>query len=90
MVQGGETPQDRVAYLFRLCAARRPDQTDVDELVGVFNDHRDHFAQHAEAAQQYIAVGESEPDDSLDPVELAAWTMVANLVLNLDEVVSKN
>ena len=36
-----------------------------------------------------IAVGESKPDATLNPSELAAWTMIANLVLNLDEVINK-
>ena len=39
--------------------------------------------------RKLIAIGESKPDAMIDPCELAAWTMVANLVLNLDEVLSK-
>jgi hypothetical protein len=42
-----------------------------------------------EAAKQLIDVGESKPDPTLNLSELAAWTMVANLVLNLDEVITK-
>jgi hypothetical protein len=34
-------------------------------------------------------VGESDPDKSLDPKELAAWTMLANELMNLDEVLNK-
>ena len=41
------------------------------------------------AAKKLIAVGETKPDAALDPAELAAWTMVANLVLNLDEVMNE-
>ena len=36
-----------------------------------------------------IAIGDAKPDAKLDPVELASWTMIANLILNLDEVVTK-
>ena len=43
-----------------------------------------------EAAKQLIAYGESVPDKELAPHELASWTLVANLLLNLDEVVNKN
>ena len=42
-----------------------------------------------EAARQLIDVGETRPDPSLNPSELAAWTMVANLMLNLDEVINR-
>ena len=36
-----------------------------------------------------ISVGELKPDAKLNPSELAAWTMIANLLLNLDEVINK-
>jgi hypothetical protein len=52
--------------------------------------HRARFAKDAEAAKKLIAFGESKADPKLKPVELAAWTLVANLLLNLDEVVNKN
>ena len=47
-------------------------------------------AKDAEGAKQLIAFGESKADPELAPVDLAAWTLVANLLLNLDEVVNKN
>jgi hypothetical protein len=37
-----------------------------------------------------IANGESKPDPKLDPVELAAYSLLGNLMLNLDETVMKN
>ena len=40
--------------------------------------------------KKLIAFGESKADPKLKPVDLAAWTLVANLLLNLDEVVNKN
>jgi hypothetical protein len=47
------------------------------------------FRADAEAAKQLLAVGESKRDEALDPAEHAAWTMVANLILNLDETITK-
>ena len=46
-------------------------------------------AQSPEAAKALIEMGESKPDAKLDPSELAAWTMIGNILLNLDEVVTK-
>jgi hypothetical protein len=40
-------------------------------------------------AKKLIAFGESKPDAAVDPVELAAWTMLVNQLLNLDEVLNK-
>ena len=45
-----------------------------------------YYAAHAEDAKKLIAVGESKPDAALDAGELAAWTMLANELMNLDEV----
>ena len=42
-----------------------------------------------EAAKKLIHTGDSQPDASLDVVELAAYTGISNMVLNLDEVISK-
>lgn len=48
-----------------------------------------HYQQHVDEAKKLITVGESKPDDQIDPAVLAAWTMVANELMNLDEVLNK-
>ncbi len=88
--EGGDSAESRAAYMFRLCTARQPDATELAELVGAYKDQLDVFTSDVEAAKQLIAVGELPPDQDMQTTELAAWTMVANLVLNLDEVLSKN
>jgi hypothetical protein len=89
MIQGGETPASRAQYLYRRCTCRSADEATLAELVALYGEHLAGYAADTEAAGQTIAVGESKPDDSLDVAQLAAWTMVANLVLNLDEVICK-
>ena len=49
----------------------------------------EYYSAHVEEAQQLIATGESKADAKLDPATLATWTMVANELLNLDEVLNK-
>ena len=90
MREGGASPEDRAAWMFRHCTSRRPDQRTIEELVTLLNDETAAYTGNQEAAQRMVAVGTTPLDESLDPVELAAWTMVANIVLNLDEVVTKN
>lgn len=88
--EGGGSPAERAAYMFRLCTARRPDKTELDELTSFYEANLAEFeAQQAQAAS-LVTVGQSPPDDTMQKPELAAWTMVANLVLCLDEVVTKN
>ena len=48
-----------------------------------------HYQSHAEEAKQLIAVGESKADPALDSAQLAAWTMLVNELMNLDEVLNK-
>ena len=48
-----------------------------------------HYQENADAAKKLIAYGESKADPAVDPSELAAWTMLANQLMNLDEVLNK-
>jgi hypothetical protein len=86
--EGSSTDEGRLGYLFRLVTARCPDAQDRAELESALRDLRAHYASHQEAARQLTAVGEAKPDPRVDPGELAAWTMIGNVVLNLDSVVS--
>jgi hypothetical protein len=51
---------------------------------------RDDFAQHTDDAATFIKVGESAIDPTLPAADLAAATAVANVILNLDEAITKN
>ena len=76
--------------MFRLAACREPTKEDLADLLALLSGQRSSFRKKPDAAKLLIAVGESKPDAALDPVELATFTMVANLILNLDEVLTKN
>jgi mono/diheme cytochrome c family protein len=87
--EGGATTEARLTYLFRLTTARPPQAKELAELVAAYKDHRMTYTRDTAKAKQLIHVGELEPDATLNPSELAAWTMIANLLLNLDEVINK-
>jgi hypothetical protein len=89
MREGGATPEAKIAYLFKLATARTPDARESAELLSAYRDHLGVYTRDVEAAKKLIAVGESKPDPRLNPSELAAWTMIGNLILNLDEVMNK-
>ena len=84
------TDDDRLAHAFRCVVARAPEPAERTLLGDALAKHRAHFAKNAEAASQVITNGESKPNSTLPVGEFAAWTMVANLLLNLDETVSRN
>lgn len=84
-----DTIKARAAWLFARLTLRLPSSEECAELAGVYRDHHAHFSASPDNARALIAIGESPPDSAMDPVELAAWTMTASLVLNLDEVITK-
>jgi hypothetical protein len=57
-------------------------KSSVEELLAFYKAHPDD-------AKKLLSVGESKPDAALDPATLAAWTMLANQLMNLDEVLNK-
>jgi hypothetical protein len=79
----------RLRHLFRLATARLPDDVEMGVLRETLQENLSRFRGDAKAAQALIRVGETQPDANRDPAELAAWTMVGNLVLNLDEVINR-
>jgi len=89
MTEGGKTDADRASYAFRLATARPPQAKELEVLLDVYKASLAKFEADKEAATKLIAVGESKPDATLDTSQLAAWTMVANLILNLDETITK-
>jgi hypothetical protein len=87
--EGGASPEERAAWLLRRCTLRAPEPPEVADLASLYRAQRRIFEADPESARKAIAFGDLPPDASIDPTELAAWTMVASTVLNLDEVVSK-
>ena len=88
--EGGNSPEERTAFMFRLVTARLPSQAEQQVLVAAYHDHLSHYQADEDAARKLIAVGPSQADAAMQPAELAAWTMLANLILNLDEAIMKN
>jgi cytochrome c553 len=87
--EGGSTPDDRAAWMLRRCTQRPVFAKDAADLVAVYRAQRELFSKDPEAAKKAITYGDLPPDPSAEPAELAAWTMTANVVLNLDEVLNK-
>ena len=78
-----------IAYLFRWATSRTPSADEVIELLTALKDLRAEYRRDAASAKKLIAVGGTKPDEKIAPDELAAWTMLASMVLNLDEALNK-
>ncbi|MBI3878162.1 MAG: DUF1553 domain-containing protein, partial [Verrucomicrobia bacterium] len=90
MKEGGATAGERLAWAFRFTTSRKPTKAEQSVLDETFFRELAKYRAAADAAKQVIAQGESKPDDKLDPSELAAYTLAANMILNLDETLTKN
>lgn len=87
--QGGSTPVDQLSWGFRLTTGRRPDAEELALLVKLHDEQLAHFKAAAEDAKKLLAIGEAKRDESLDASLHAAMTMMANLLLNLDETITR-
>lgn len=87
--EAGSAPESRATRAFRICLARHPKPHEVERLVQLFETELSRFKQDTEAAKK-MATSELGPvPEGMDMHELAAWTVVANVLLNLDEVITK-
>jgi len=88
--EGGAKDEERIRWAWRTVTSRLPGSEEAKIVTDVLKGHRARYTEDLEAAKQLIAYGESVPDKTILPRELATWALVANLLLNLDEVVNKN
>jgi len=89
MKEGGADLESKATFIFREAAIRPPDARDLETLTTLYRQQLESYRARPEAAKKLIATGDTKPDPALDPAELAAWSMVANVILNLDEVITK-
>jgi hypothetical protein len=87
--KAGDSEEARLNYIAERLLARPLRSEEREIVLGVLKDLEAHYKQAPEEAKKLIAVGESKPDGQLEPTMLAAYTMVVNQFMNLDEVLNK-
>jgi hypothetical protein len=88
-MQDAIDPGERISHAFRLVTGRRPGPRELALLLDSFQSQLTRLESDRDTAAQLIEIGESTADSSLDPVELAAYTIVASVILNLDETITQ-
>ncbi len=83
------TDEERATYGFRLCVARAPAAAEVALLLRLYRENLEKYRKDPAAAAAMAKGGLSDPPKGMDAAELAAWTVVANVLLNLDEMITK-
>jgi hypothetical protein len=92
LADGGHTDGDRVVYAFRRVLSREPEKGELAELVALLKKERERIEQDGLNPGE-IATGNSETSKDLSrdisPRQLAAYTVLARVLLNLDETITK-
>jgi len=89
IAESGTDANRRIAFAFRLATARNPNAEERRVLRDLERAQLAEYQAHPDEAEKLLHVGESKADAKDKPAELAAWTMVASAILNLDETITK-
>ncbi len=89
LMQEAKSNEERATLAFRLATGRLPKAAELQVLLRLHDDQVAAYRTSSKAAADLLSVGESMHNTKLDAAELAAWTMVASTILNLDETVTK-
>ncbi|MBP87669.1 MAG: hypothetical protein CMJ64_13255 [Planctomycetaceae bacterium] len=89
MVKAGESNEVRALHGFRRCLARTPNETELARLTNLYDRAHEHFSAHPDAAKQMATEPLGAAPEGSSLTELAAWTVVGNVLLNLDEMFLK-
>jgi len=84
--EGGDDP---VSYAFRLITARHPGAAEKAQLAAAYRDYQKSFSADPDAATKLLATGGDKDSGKNTPVELAAAMTLANVLLNLDEAITR-
>ncbi|MDY3552831.1 PSD1 and planctomycete cytochrome C domain-containing protein [Gemmata sp. JC717] len=87
--QGGKTDAERVAFAFRACLVRPPSDAEAARLVKLYDEAKLKFSKQPAKAVQFATNPLGPLPKGADPSEAAAWTVVANVIMNLDEMLLK-
>ncbi|WP_231741993.1 DUF1553 domain-containing protein [Stieleria varia] len=84
-----QSATERIDLAYQLTTSRPATQREQQILAGILERELARFAANPDAAQQFLSVGQWKRDESLDPIEHAAWTVIAQMILNLDEALTR-
>ena len=86
----GLTPRQQISEAFRMVMSRKPRTDELNRLLADLKFYQEDLRKNPKAAHKLLAIGEKPHDGDLDPVDLAAYALVANTILNLDEAIMQN
>jgi mono/diheme cytochrome c family protein len=89
VAEGGASPRDRALYGFRRCLARPPSEAELSRLVSLYEESKKRYGADPKRAMSMATEPLGPVPQGADTAELAAWTVVGNVLINLDEMFLK-
>ena len=89
MILQNISTEDRLRWGWRQVTSRMPSDYEMSVLLKSLQRNIQRYSADQKAAEQLISFGESQADESLKTHELAAYTVIASMLLNLDEVINR-
>jgi hypothetical protein len=89
IANGGKTTEERAAFALKACLIRPATEAEVSRLVKLYDDAKVKFGKDAAKAAQFATAPLGPLPKGVDAADAAAWTVVANVILNLDEMLMK-
>ncbi|MFT4566845.1 MAG: hypothetical protein ACI9FN_001806 [Saprospiraceae bacterium] len=90
MKEGGNDLEQRIEYAFRWATSRKPDIEEQNILKDLFKDEMEEFQKYPERADDFLQIGKVNNQENSNKLELAAYGVLANAIINLSESLQKN
>lgn len=87
--EGGSAPEQRLGFAFECCLSRLPDPSETRPLLKLYAASVARFRQQPGQARALLSIGAGGKEDESTLADLAAWSVIANVLLNLDETLTK-
>ncbi len=89
MIEGGDNAGEKINYAFQIVTGREPNNEEFKRLLDRYEEELNTYKENPDDALRYLSVGEAMRSEALDPIDQAAWTSVASLLLNLSETITR-
>ncbi len=87
--EGGESVVERINWAYQQTLSRSPEPKELEIVTNLYEKHRAEYTANVDAADALVATGEAPLTEDIEPDELAAWTSVARVILNLHETITR-
>ena len=90
LVQGGQDDSSKLNWAYQTALSRNVNPNEANILLDVLAKHLNTYKQNPQAADEYLSVGRRVVPENIDKSELAAWTSISRIILNLHETITRN